>query len=176
MQCIPQSARRPSKGDFRLSEDVKRSLVASTTLVVLAYSRNSHINAADLPVLLATVSSALVGTPSRPLYQPQSPAVALRRLVTSDRVFCTECGGSFKLLNRHLRTQHDLTPAAYRAKWGLKSDHPMVAPNYAATRSELAKSFGLGRKPSPKPLTVSTRSARTDQIAGVTVPINVKTR
>src|SRR5919202_160618 len=77
---------------------------------------------------------------------PQEPAVPIRRSVQPDAITCLEDGKKFKSLKRHLRTAHDMTPQEYRAKWGLKPDYPMVAPNYAASRSELAKKMGLGQK------------------------------
>ncbi|TIU43193.1 MAG: MucR family transcriptional regulator, partial [Mesorhizobium sp.] len=75
------------------------------------------------------------------------PAISIRKSVTPDHIICLEDGKKFKSLKRHLSTHYGLTPDAYRAKWGLPADYPMVAPNYAATRSALAKTMGLGRKP-----------------------------
>jgi len=98
--------------------------------------------------LIATVHTALAGIESGALPEPAKelvPAVPIRRSITPDAITCLECGYSGKMLKRHL-AMHQLTPAAYRERWGLKSDYPTVAPNYAARRSELAKSIGLGRQ------------------------------
>ena len=80
-----------------------------------------------------------------------TPAVPIRRSVTDDHIVCLEDGKRFKMLKRHLITDHGMTPQEYRAKWGLKPDYPMVAPTYAAKRTELAFKIGLGRKPAPTP-------------------------
>ena len=92
-----------------------------------------------------------------------TPAVPIRRSVTDDHLVCLEDGKKLKILKRHLMTDHGLTPEQYRARWGLKPDYPMVAPNYAAKRQELAKKIGLGRKPRvvvPQPAPKATRSRR----------------
>ena len=80
-----------------------------------------------------------------------TPAVPIKRSVTDDAIVCLECGKKLKILKRHLMTDHGLTPEQYRARWGLKPDYPMVAPNYSAQRQALAKQIGLGRKPAPPP-------------------------
>jgi predicted transcriptional regulator len=88
----------------------------------------------------------------------------LRKLISADAVYCAECGAKFKSLKRHLGTEHNLTPHAYIQKWGLKPDHPMVAPNYSATRSALAKSMGLGsggRKAAVAPVKANKAPAKT---------------
>jgi predicted transcriptional regulator len=82
--------------------------------------------------------------------EPQKPAVPIKKSVTDDYIICLEDGRKFKSLKRHLRSSYDLTPEAYRAKWNLPHDYPMVAPNYAARRSTLAKQIGLGRKRAPR--------------------------
>mgnify|MGYP003408577914 CR=1 FL=1 len=81
----------------------------------------------------------------------QTPAVPIRRSVTDDHIVCLEDGKKLKMLKRHLMTDHGLTPEQYRARWGLKPDYPMVAPNYSAQRQALARQIGLGRKPAPPP-------------------------
>ena len=118
----------------------------STALVVSAFVRQNHIAASDVAALITAVHSALASLGEAPPAPSQQPAVPLRRLVTPDKVYCAECGKPFKSLRRHLMANHGLTPSAYRAKWGLKKDHPVVAPNYSASRSSLAVSRGLGRK------------------------------
>jgi predicted transcriptional regulator len=133
--------------------DSKYNSAEATAHIVAAYVGANHIAPSDVPILIKTVRGSLDSLTEtvEAAPEPQAPAVSLRRLVTPDTVFCAECGAGFKSLKRHLGTEHDLTPEAYRNKWGLKKDVPMVAPNYAAKRSELAKSIGLGRKPEPPP-------------------------
>ena len=121
------------------------SLVAD---IVSAYVSNNSVSASDLPRLIGEVHSALQQTATggqKADEKPQEPAVPIRRSVQSDHIVCLEDGKKFKSLKRHLRTDHNLSPEEYRAKWGLARDYPMVAPSYAASRSELAKKMGLGR-------------------------------
>ncbi len=127
----------------------KDMLIELTADVVAAYVSNNPVPAGDLPNLIADVHSALgkVGTASEqaPADKPK-PAVNPKRSVTDDYIICLEDGKKFKSLKRHLMTHYGLTPEQYREKWGLDSNYPMVAPNYAAARSRLAKKMGLGRK------------------------------
>jgi predicted transcriptional regulator len=123
--------------------------------IVSAYVAKNAVRASDLPDLIASVHGALagLGKPAQAAPEPLNPAVPVKKSVTPDYIICLEDGKRFKSLKRHLRTQYDMTPDQYRAKWGLPSDYPMVAPNYAAARSELAKTMGLGqqrRKPAAK--------------------------
>jgi len=117
--------------------------------VVSAYVSNNSLPAAELGVLINTVHTALIqaasGKAETPA-EPQAPAVPVKKSVTPDYIICLEDGKKFKSLKRHLRTVYEMTPEQYRAKWGLPHDYPMVAPNYAKARSELAKSMGLGQK------------------------------
>src|SRR5688572_21632077 len=127
------------------------SLPELTADIVSAYVGNNSISRENMPALIIGVYSALMKTPTagaelKP--EPQEPAVSIDRSVTRDHIICLEDGKRFKSLKRHLNTQHGLTPQEYREKWGLKRDHPMVAPKTAKLRSELAKAIGLGRKPS----------------------------
>ena len=118
--------------------------------IVGAYVSNNKVAVSELPGIISQVHSALQRTTAgaeAPQQEAQQPAIAVRRSVNQDYIVCLEDGKRFKSLKRHLRTDHDMTPQEYRAKWGLKPDYPMVAPNYAASRSELAKKMGLGRKP-----------------------------
>lgn len=126
-------------------------LLALTAEIVSAYvSRNSQSPSA-LPELIAGVHGALAKLGSgEPEAEPQRPAVSIRRSVTADHLICLEDGLPFRSLKRHLRTEHGMMPDQYREKWGLPWDYPMVAPDYSARRSELARSIGLGRKPAPK--------------------------
>jgi predicted transcriptional regulator len=117
--------------------------------IVSAYVSNNSLPATELPSLLNTVHAAIAKTVQRPSEEPKAPltpAVPVKRSVTPDYIVCLEDGKKFKSLKRHLRTTYDLTPEQYRAKWGLPADYPMVAPNYAKARSELAKTMGLGQQ------------------------------
>jgi predicted transcriptional regulator len=103
----------------------------------------------ELPALIESVHAALAKAASGKAEESaalQAPAVPVRKSITPDSMICLEDGLKFKSLKRHLRTAHGMTPEQYRAKWNLPSDYPMVAPNYAKTRSELAKGIGLGRR------------------------------
>jgi predicted transcriptional regulator len=117
--------------------------------IVAAYVSNNTLAPAELPDLIKAVQQALMTAAAGAAEAPKEelkPAVPIRRSVTPDYIICLEDGKKFKSLKRHLRTQFDMSPEEYRKKWGLQADYPMVAPNYAAARSALAKSMGLGRK------------------------------
>ena len=117
--------------------------------VVSAYVSNNSVPASDLPGLIGEVHIALSkignGSAELPAEAPK-PAVSIKKSVTPDYIICLEDGKKFKSLKRHLRTQYNMTPEQYREKWGLAPDYPMVAPNYAKARSELAKEMGLGQQ------------------------------
>ena len=117
-----------------------------TSMIVSSFLGKNQTIGTDLPALIRTVHAALTDAtaPSPEPAPPQSPAVTARRSVTPDALLCMECGKPFKSLKRHLSTDHDLSPEAYRAKWLLPQTYPMVAPTYSAARSVLAKSIGLG--------------------------------
>jgi predicted transcriptional regulator len=126
------------------------SLAELTAEIVAAYVGSNTVSREDIPNLITDVHAALANAPklgSDSAPEPQEPAVSIRRSITPDAIICLEDGKKFKSLRRHLQSHHDLTPEQYRAKWNLRRDYPMVAPNYAKARSELAKSLGLGRKP-----------------------------
>ncbi|TIT19091.1 MAG: MucR family transcriptional regulator [Mesorhizobium sp.] len=126
------------------------ALIELTADVVSAYVSNNPVPVGDLPALIGQVHAALKGTSgSVSAEQPQAlnPAVPIKKSVMADYIICLEDGKNFKSLKRHLSTHYGLTPDEYRAKWGLPAGYPMVAPNYAAARSALAKTMGLGRKP-----------------------------
>ena len=132
-------------------------LIEMTTEIVSAFVSNSSLSAGDLPALIhqvhKTLSEISTGAEAEPVAPAQQPAVAVKKSITPDFLICLEDGRKFKSLKRHLRTKYDMSPEQYRAKWGLPKDYPMVAPNYAAARSNLAKQSGLGqggRKPSAK--------------------------
>jgi len=117
--------------------------------IVSAYVSNNTVPATDLPALIAEVHRALSNTHAglnEPEPEPLKPAVNPKRSVFPDYIICLEDGKKFKSLKRHLRTHYDLSPEEYRDKWGLATDYPMVAPNYAAARSALAKKMGLGQQ------------------------------
>ena len=121
-----------------------------TANLVSAYVSNNAVSSAEISALISQVYSALmrvtsgvaVAAPAAPL----KPAVPVKRSITPEYLVCLEDGRKFKSLKRHLRTQYRMTPDQYRAKWNLSADYPMVAPNYAAARSQLAKQMGLGQQ------------------------------
>jgi predicted transcriptional regulator len=133
--------------------------------IVSAYVSNHSLPVAELPSLINAVHFALarsrVGDVEKPV-ERQAPAVPVKKSVTPEHIVCLEDGKKFKSLKRHLRTTYDMTPEQYRAKWNLPADYPMVAPNYAKARSDLAKSMGLGqkRKPAIKAAPAKARSRR----------------
>jgi predicted transcriptional regulator len=137
--------------NFRMEQ--KSELLEMTADIVSAYVGNNSVEAATLPQLIQNIHTALSQISSGPVEPeptPQEPAVPVRKSITPDYRICLEDGRKFKSLKRHLRTKYDMSPEEYRAKWGLPKDYPMVAPNYARARSELAKQMGLGqggRKP-----------------------------
>ena len=129
------------------------ALIELTADVVAAYVSNNPVPVGELPSLISDVHAALGrvgGTAELPPADKQKPAVNPKRSVHDDYIVCLEDGKKFKSLKRHLRTHYNLSPEEYREKWGLASDYPMVAPNYSATRSKLAKDNGLGRKASAR--------------------------
>ena len=119
-----------------------------TAQIVSAHVSNNPVEAESLPGLIQEVFRALseIGNGPVTVDKPQ-PAVAVKKSVFPDYIICLEDGKKLKMLKRHLKTAYDMTPEAYRERWGLPPDYPMVAPNYASHRSSLAKKIGLGRKP-----------------------------
>ncbi len=113
------------------------------------YVSNNSLPSDELPDLIKTIHEALQN-PDQAAASTPEPAVPIKRSIRPDYVICLEDGKKLKMLKRHLRTSYNMTPDEYRRKWGLSSDYPMVAPKYAARRSELAKKIGLGRKPGQK--------------------------
>jgi predicted transcriptional regulator len=131
-----------------MSEPDEKTLVAQ---ILSSYLSNNTVAPADLPSVIESVKKAFAGAPeTMPTSdsEPKSwePVVAVRKSVTPEAVTCLVCGMKFKSLKRHLRIAHQLAPREYRGAFKLKSDYPLVAPAYAARRSDLAKSLGLGRK------------------------------
>lgn len=124
--------------------------VELTVDIVSAYVSNNPVPPGELAQLIARVHTALVQvtdgqTEAKIASAPQQPAVPVKKSVTADHIVCLEDGRIFKSLKRHLRAKYDMSPEQYRAKWGLPPDYPMVAPNYAKARSDLAKAIGLGQ-------------------------------
>ncbi|HET9617119.1 MAG TPA: MucR family transcriptional regulator [Pseudolabrys sp.] len=127
----------------------KSDHVALTAEIVSAYVSNNTVPATDIPALIAQVHGALSRVSNgvaEGVVDAPKPAISLKRSVTPEYIVCLEDGKKFKSLKRHLRTQYNMTPEQYREKWSLPPDYPMVAPNYAAARSELAKQMGLGQQ------------------------------
>ena len=127
----------------------KADLVELTANIVAAYLSNNSVAVSDVPALIDTVFNGLANVEAARTGQIQpsvEPAVPVKQSVTDDYLICLEDGKRFKSLKRHLRTHYNLSPEEYRRKWGLPIDYPMVAPNYAAARSKLAKKMGLGQK------------------------------
>ena len=119
-----------------------------TTEIVAAYVSNNPIPVSEVPAMIKAVHGtlgALVGASQGEVQTTQKPSVPIKRSVTPDYIICLEDGKRLKMLKRYLRSNFNMTPEEYRAKWGLPADYPMVAPNYAAQRSEFAKKIGLGR-------------------------------
>lgn len=126
----------------------RSELLSLTTEIVSAHVGNNDVSGGDVAALIQTVFDTLSGLGSEEAAPAAlTPAVPIKRSVTDDYIVCLEDGKKLKMLKRHLMTAYGMTPEEYRAKWGLKRDYPMVAPNYAAKRQELAKKIGLGRKP-----------------------------
>ena len=126
----------------------KSELIEMTADIVAAYVGANTVSSAELPALIQNVHQALTGVASgasAAVVAPKEPAVSVKKSITPDYLICLEDGRKFKSLKRHLRTKYDISPEEYRSKWGLSKDYPMVAPNYARARSELAKKMGLGQ-------------------------------
>jgi predicted transcriptional regulator len=118
-----------------------------TTEIVAAYVGANNVQAHDLPRLIETVYGALQGIAGKTegvAVETMTPAVPVKKSITADFIICLEDGKKFKSLKRHLRTRYGMTPEEYRLRWNLPPDYPMVAPNYAKARSDLAKRMGLG--------------------------------
>ncbi|MDE0779781.1 MAG: MucR family transcriptional regulator [Alphaproteobacteria bacterium] len=131
-----------------MTEHVSSSdLLKLTADIVAAHVLNNKLPAADLSQLIAQVHASLSDTGNLASSQSRpSPAVPIKKSVTADFIICLEDGKKLKMLKRHLKTSYDLTPEQYRERWGLPSGYPMVAPNYAKKRSQLAKKIGLGKR------------------------------
>ena len=125
-------------------------LIALTSQIVSAYVSKNSVQLADVPNLISSVHQSLKAA-SVPQAEPEpvadlKPAVSIKKSVTPEYIICLEDGKKLKMLKRHLKTSYNMSPDEYRARWGLPDDYPMVAPNYAKSRSEMALKIGLGRK------------------------------
>lgn len=130
-------------------EDValNETLIALTSDIVAAHVSNNSVAVSDLPLIINNVHEALAGLAEKSAEQARpEPAVPIKSSIKPDYVICLEDGKKLKMLKRHLMTHYGMTPDEYRAKWGLPSNYPMVAPNYAEQRRKLAKAIGLGKK------------------------------
>ncbi len=129
--------------------EMKETLITLTSDIVAAHVSNNDVGVDDVPGLITNVFGALasLGSAAEPAEERPEPAVSVRASVKPDYIVCLEDGKKLKMLKRYLRTNFDMTPEEYRARWNLPSDYPMVAPNYAEKRRDLAKKIGLGRKP-----------------------------
>ncbi|MXO71760.1 MucR family transcriptional regulator [Alteraurantiacibacter buctensis] len=127
-------------------------LITLTADIITAHVVNNEVDGSALPGLISSVYGALagLGTPAVVEQKPE-PAVSIRASVKADHIVCLECGQKMKMLKRHLSTDHGLSPDEYKERFGLSADYPLVAPDYAQKRRELAKKIGLGRKPGQRP-------------------------
>ena len=133
-----------------MSDTPVKGFVDLTAHIVSAYVSHNTTPASEIPALIGQVHAALVrisGSHLEPsAAETAKPAVSVKKSVTPDYIVCLEDGKKFKSLKRHLRTQYGMSPEQYREKWNLPPDYPMVAPNYAEARSQLAKKMGLGQQ------------------------------
>lgn len=135
-----------------METDMSETLITLTSDIVAAHVSNNNVAVEDVPALITTVYSALAGLggPAPVVEEKLEPAVSIRSSVKKDHLVCLEDGKKMKMLKRHLMTEHGMTPDEYRQRWNLAADYPMVAPDYAETRRDLAVKIGLGRKPGQK--------------------------
>ncbi|WP_338445483.1 MucR family transcriptional regulator [Pelagerythrobacter marensis] len=135
-----------------IENDMTETLITLTSEIVAAHVSNNSVSVDDVPSLISNVYGALAGLGESEVQEeaPPEPAVSIRSSVKPDYIVCLEDGKKLKMLKRYLRTNYDMSPEEYRARWNLPADYPMVAPNYAEKRRELAKKIGLGRKPGQK--------------------------
>ena len=135
-----------------IQTDTNETLITLASDIVAAHVSNNSVSVEDLPALITNVYGALAGLGSAAAVEEEKPepAVSVRASVKPDYIICLEDGKKLKMLKRHLMTHYNMTPEEYRARWNLPADYPMVAPNYAEKRRELAKKIGLGRKPNAR--------------------------
>ena len=132
-----------------IENDMSETLITLTSDIVAAHVANNSVSVDDLPNLISSVYGALAGLGQGPVIEEArpEPAVSIRASIKPDYIVCLEDGKKLKMLKRHLMTHYNMTPEEYRRRWGLPGDYPMVAPNYAEKRRQLAKAIGLGRNP-----------------------------
>lgn len=132
-----------------MQTEMNETLITLTSDIVAAHVSNNSVLVDDMGALITKVFGALagLGQPAPVVEEVPEPAVSVRSSVKPDYIVCLEDGKKLKMLKRHLMTHYSMTPEQYRQRWNLPADYPMVAPNYAEKRRELAKSIGLGRKP-----------------------------
>ncbi|MCA0904319.1 MucR family transcriptional regulator [Qipengyuania aquimaris] len=132
--------------------DMSETLITLTSDIVAAHVSNNSVAVDDVPTLISNVYAALSGLDGGTTAEEvrPDPAVSIRASIKKDHIVCLDCGKKMKMLKRHLSTEHGMTPDEYRQRWDLSADYPMVAPDYADTRRDLAKKIGLGRKPGQK--------------------------
>ena len=131
-------------------DEQSAELLQLTTTIVAAHLSHNPIASAELPGLIATVHQALATVGTEEAAGKPKPAVSIKQSVKPEYIVCLEDGTEHKMLKRHLKTAHDMTPDDYRKRWGLPRDYPLVSPNYAAVRGKIAKKIGLGRKTGTK--------------------------
>lgn len=132
-----------------MDSETNETLITLTSDIVAAHVSNNSVAVEEVPQLITSIYGALsgLGGPEEAEEERPEPAVSIRASVKPDYLVCLEDGKKLKMLKRYLRTNYDMSPEEYRARWDLPADYPMVAPNYAEKRRELAKKIGLGRKP-----------------------------
>jgi len=145
----PKTGPKEEAEDSQMDNPTQPELVTITATIVAAYVSNNSISSTDLPGLIAETHAALSRAAGRSIpaeREETKPKIAVKKSVMPDYIICLEDGKKFKSLKRHLRTHYNLSPEEYREKWSLPPDYPMVAPNYANARSQLAKKMGLGTR------------------------------
>lgn len=134
-----------------LQTDTNEMLITLTADIITAHVANNNVDVDTLPSLIQNVYGALAGLGTKAVVEVRpEPAVSIRASIKPEYLVCLEDGKKMKMLKRHLMTSYGMTPDQYRERWGLPADYPMVAPDYAEKRRELAKKIGLGRKPGQK--------------------------
>lgn len=141
-----KATRKPSVESEYMTDETLLTLASD---IVSAHVSNNNVGAEELPTLIRAVYDSLagLGKPEPVVEEKREPAVSIRSSIKPDSITCLECGVKLKMLKRHLGTDHNLSPAEYRTRWGLNADYPLVAPDYAAKRKALAVKIGLGHKP-----------------------------
>jgi predicted transcriptional regulator len=147
-----------------MSDTTSNDLLGLTAEIVSSHVANNPVSTSDLPNLIATVHATLSSLGAAPhptaVVEAKAPAVPVKKSITPDYLICLEDGKKLKMLKRHLSSSYGLSPDQYRMKWGLPRDYPMVAPNYAARRSELAKQIGLGVGTKGRPVAASAKGKK----------------